>query len=276
MSVEQHHPSDPKIVRLRDYRTVLWATAALVALNVALTLPTGASKMSDQQAALVEKSMDGTNDGVGNSAGGGSDDIMTELAAAPVATKELSNLRGGFVTRSGLEISVGFEFKTFLDGQLRVHNIFNVVGQPGQIATKVPQTANIAIKLANEGPKIIEKVVPLPTNVVGDAVTPPAESIAQPKDVQPIVINEITNGRVTLVNTLGPGTKVWNSLNGGQASTVIENVADGITIEQFTSLSISITTPNQFISKVRSGQMIGLGREVSNVMRSALIGTIAR
>lgn len=307
---ERFSPVNPTGVDLREYRGVLWGTVALIALNVALALPTGAAKAPVESAALVEK--------VGTEGGAklledaeGSDDVMTELAAAPVASKELSKLRGGFRTRSGMEISVGFDFKTFLNGKLQVHNIFNVVGSDHRNRSRNTAVAGRSQSVTgNPGGSsnsfqtsipvtVVNTVVPEVANTVTDAVntatnaangaqtpptttTPPVSqstapvSTAAAPTVEPIIINEITSGKITVVNQISPGTIVTNTIDNGKINTIVQNVAEGVTIDQITSLSIGITKPSDFISSFRSGRRSGVGGGVSNVMRSALLGAIAR
>ncbi|MDH3235860.1 MAG: hypothetical protein OEQ29_20235 [Alphaproteobacteria bacterium] len=243
-----------------------------------MSLPSDATKAEPQVAALVENNLSGENGKLD-----GSDDIMTELAVAPVSGKELSKLRGGFRTRSGLEISVGFDFKTFINGQLQVHNIFrpspaqsaSATGggatktfQIGALPTVIKTIAPAAAK-PNPGPGLISSGFdpgPVATSSAQQGAAVPA----------PIVINKLTDGKITLVNLIGEGTKVTNSLDGGRANTVVSNSASGITIDTITSMSIDIVTPKNFVSSVRTGQFIGVGRDMSNAMRSALLGAIAR
>jgi len=291
---DRYQPVNPTAGSLREYRGALWGTAALVALNVALALPLGAAKGPGQNAALVEKSIAGPG-GKLIDKGEGSDDILTELAAAPVASKELSKLRGGFRTRSGLEISVGFDFKTFLNGELKVHNIFNVLGKGFQektshspssatkvITTSIPITAatTVAKSVAPEVAPVIDQAIDTatapqtPSNNPAPAAAPSTVPTSSP--VETIVVSEITNGKVTVVNEVGPGTTVTNIIDSGKVNSVLQNVADGVTIDHNTSLSVALTSPEGIISSFRSGRFHGLQIEVSNVMRSALIGAIAR
>ncbi len=307
---DRYHPVNPAAGSLREYRGALWGTAALVALNVALALPLGAAKGPVQNAALVEKSISGPGDKLIDK-GEGSDDILTELAAAPVASSELKKLRGGFRTRSGLEISVGFDFKTFLNGEMKVHNIFNVLGNghkdrsgssspskaptvitigngkiPTSVTTSLPVT--IATEAAKKAAPEVASVIDQASNIIPKTPSSTPSTGAQAAaplssgpagvtpTVEPIVINEISSGKVTVVNEIGPGTTVINMIDNGKVNSILKNAADGVTIDHNTSLSVGLTSPDGLISSFRSGRFHGLQIEVSNVMRSALIGAIAR
>ncbi len=195
------------------------------------------------------------------------DDVMAQIADAAVLegeaedgvvqmadAGELSELRGGFVTRFGI-LSIGFDIKTFINGVLQVQNIFNLVGEipdvggadgnpatndgppvtPIQLVTVTSNPGGGAPTVTQSTPAPQPAVTPpttTPTPTTTQQVTTPPQTPATTQQVTtppqtPATTQQVTPQTVTTppvtpqqVTTTPPVTTVTNLANGG---TKIEN-----------------------------------------------------
>lgn len=239
-----------------------------------------------------------TEPGEGAQAQASGDDVL-QLAAVPVESEALSEERGGFVTSLG-RINIGFDLQTFVNGQLQVRNIFNMVGD---IAEKVQNDAGLGQGLTVRFDKGAVNVNPpsnnnnnsntasnTNTDTITDTTTDLPDTttatdtanteVNTPPPAPPanVVISEIADGHIRVVNELNGGdTKIINEIANGGAHTTVINTADGIDIEHISNLVIDFVDPSNIVSVARSGfktngDLTGLG----NGMRSALIGAISQ
>lgn len=54
--------------------------------------------------------------------------LHAAFGVSPVSDAELGEVRGGFTTRNGLKLNIGFELKTILNGSVVAHNVWNSDG----------------------------------------------------------------------------------------------------------------------------------------------------
>ncbi|MDJ0947446.1 MAG: hypothetical protein QNJ94_00845 [Alphaproteobacteria bacterium] len=224
-----------------------------------------------------------------------SDDILAEIAAAtaeydndaPVqiaSAGELDDLRGGFITNVGV-FAVGFDVKTFVDGVLQVHNVFNMVGDVAGLNEEITQDVNRSLSVQLQsgvqqsgggGSVSAEQTTggtPPPSNPAPE--TQATAAAAEP--VSPTVTNVNSPEPFTVEDQLNGGqTTVVTEVGGGTVNTIVTNTASGVSVLQINSIILGVTDPHGFVGTVETGIKTNSVRSMQNSMRDALIGSIAR
>lgn len=81
----------------------------------------------------------------------------------------------------------------------------------------------------------------------------------------------------TIISGDGEGaTVVSHDLGSGGFNTLIVNTQNGVNIEQTNTLTIDVLNHTSFINRVTSGMLSGAGAGLPNIIKDALINSIAR
>ena len=194
---------------------------------------------------------------------------LVQLAAATVPDKVLAEIRGGFVTIGGVELDIGFDFRTFINGALVVHDVLNPTG-PGGGAQGFSPSAPV-VTLVSNGNGV--------TQVINDILSGGGGSHSDDGGLPDVISNIVTlegDGPLNVVTeiTMNDGgiTQVINQINGGSIATTIVNTANGVDISQINTTTISLLN----IQHIHLGGPLGGSPHMPLGLMGALIGVIAR
>ncbi len=209
---------------------------------------------------------------------------LVQLAAVTVPDKVLAELRGGFVTIGRVEIDIGFDFRTFINGALVVHNVLTPTGSGGGAAggssPSISPSATV-VTLVSNGNSV--------TQVIND-ILDGGSSHSDNGNIPDVISNIVTSdgggshsgdgGALNVVTEItmndGGVTQVINEINGGGVSTTIINTAGDLSISQINTTTIAVLNHTQFLSTVRIGRPLGGSPHMPLGLMGALIGVIAR
>ena len=201
--------------------------------------------------------------------------VLVQLAAATVPDGVLAELRGGFVTIGGTEINIGFDFRTFINGVLVVHDVLNPTGPVGGVGAAGFSSSATVVTLVSNGNGV--------TQVISDILSVGGGSGHSDGGLPDVISNIITSdggGPLHVVTeiTLADGgfTQVINQIGGGGVGTTIVNTANSLDINQINTTTISVLNNTQFVNHIRSGGPLGGSPHMPLGLMGALIGVIAR
>jgi len=212
---------------------------------------------------------------------------MTELADARIDSTELGDMRGGLMV-NGFDLNVGYVMDTVAGGQ-KLTTVFNLnnngaltaVGTQSQV---LPPQAPMVIAAAPPTPPAVVAPVgptqPAPatvtapttvgvfggTTVTVAAPTPPGQPTAPAPAAAtpPLAVQGL--GTSDFKATLGTPdtTQIVQQLTGGSPSTVISNRLDGITINQTSTLNVTINNLTQLSTRFLAMPFVNtLNRELA-------------
>ncbi len=141
--------------------------------------------------------------------------------AIPMSDQELGEIRAGFITVNGIELDIGFELRTIINGVV---------------------IADQAIQLTSPTSHMVGKKIK----------------------------------SVVLWNEDGGTTSVNHELTSGGLNSTVVNSQNNVSIQQFTTLSVTVINHAQLVGAIRSGIRTGLSPKLSNIMKDALMGAVAR
>ncbi len=197
---------------------------------------------------------------------------LVQLAAATVPDKVLAEIRGGFVTIGGVDLDIGFDFRTFINGALVVHDVLNPTG-PGGGAQGFSSSAPV-VTLVSNGNGV--------TQVINDILSGGSDGGSDGGGLPDVIRHIITSdgggplNRLTKITMQDGGvTQVINQVGGGGVSTTIINTANGLAISQINTTTISILNHTRLASHVRIGGALGGSPHMPLGLMGALIGVIA-
>ena len=199
--------------------------------------------------------------------------VLVQLAAATVPDRVLAELRGGFVTVGGTEINIGFDFRTFINGVLVVHDVLNPTGPVGG-AGGFSSSATV-VTLVSNGDGV--------TQVISDILSGGGSGHSDGGGLPDVISHIVTSdggGPLHVVTEItltdGGFTQVINQIGGGGISTTIVNTANSLDISQINTTTISVLNNTQFVNHIRSGGPLGGSPHMPLGLMGALIGVIAR
>ena len=203
---------------------------------------------------------------------------LVRLAATTVPDPELAELRGGFVTIGGVDLDIGFDFRTFINGALVVHNVLTPTGggAEGGSLPSISSSATVVTLVSNGNGSV--------TQVINGILPGGGGGGSDDGGLPDVISNIVTSDGGGPLNVLteitmndGGVTQVLNRVGGGGVSTTIINTAGGLHINQTNTTTISLLNHNlPSINHIRSGGPLGGSPHMPLGLMGALIGVIAR
>jgi hypothetical protein len=212
---------------------------------------------------------------------------MTALAEARVDSAQLGDMRGGLMV-NGFDLNVGYVMDTVAGGQ-KLTTVFNLnnngaltaVGTQSQVLP--PQAPMVVAAAPPTPPAVVAPVGPTQpapatvtapttvgvfggTTVTVAAPTPPGQPTAPAPAAAtpPLAVQGL--GTSDFKATLGTPdtTQIVQQLTGGSPSTVISNRLDGITINQTSTLNVTINNLTQLSTRFLAMPFVNtLNRELA-------------
>ncbi len=196
---------------------------------------------------------------------------LVRLAAATVPDEVLAELRGGFVTIGGWKIDIGFDFKTFFNGVLRVYDVASPTGPGGgsvPSASTSPSTSSTVVTVVSTGDGF--------TQVVNDILS--GGGGGSGGGVAPNVISPSADGTLVATTTITSDsgvTEVINQINGISTTTTVTNTASGVVLNQVNTTTV-VLDPSGFVGQITSGSPLGGTPHIPLGLLTGLIGVVAR
>ena len=199
---------------------------------------------------------------------------LVQLAAATVADQVLAEIRGGFISVLGMEIDIGFDFRTFINGVLRVHDVASPTDPDGGSLplASTSSSSNTVVTFVSTGNGV--------TQVINDILSSGGAGGSDGGVVANVISSTSGDGTLnstTAIITNDSGvTQVINQINNdGGVSTTITNTASGLDINQINTTTIAVLDPGLFIGRIPGGPFGGTPHLPIGLF-TGLIGVIAR